>query len=130
MLSMRDAIRDLADERVDTSTRRLLLAELAIAINHEVRNPLTTVRGFLQFFAGDARFSDQHTELFHLMIGEIDSAVQIIGDLLGLASPAGAGNPTGLKLTPEATSDLLDNHANCSIADPSGSLQQPDGIGI
>lgn len=90
MLSMRDAIRDLAEDTIDSCTRKQLLAELAIAINHEVRNPLTAVKGFLQLFSGSASYPPEHKELFCLMISELDDVVHSCGELLGsTASPAG-----------------------------------------
>lgn len=61
-----------------------LVGELAASIGHEVRNPLTTVRGFLQMLSTkkDCR---SFTEYFHLMIEELDRANAIISEFLSLA---------------------------------------------
>ncbi len=65
-----------------------ILGELAAAISHEVRNPLTTVRGFLQYFGSKPNYTAEDKEFFQLMIRELDSATTIIGDFLDTARPS------------------------------------------
>jgi two-component system sporulation sensor kinase A len=71
-----------------------LLGELAAAISHEIRNPLTTVRGFLQLLSSRPTCSGEDQEFFQLMISEIDSATTIIKDFLDLARPVGPKRET------------------------------------
>lgn len=61
-----------------------LVGEMAAGIGHEVRNPMTTVRGFLQIL-GDKDYSRQDKEYFELMIQELDRANSIITEFLSLA---------------------------------------------
>lgn len=61
-----------------------LIGEMAASIGHEVRNPLTTVRGYLQFFSSKSGFV-QYTDALHLMIEELDRANSIITEFLSLA---------------------------------------------
>jgi len=61
-----------------------LIGQLAAGISHEIRNPLTTVRGFLQLFGGKSNYA-QDKEYIDLMIAEIDRANLIISDFLSLA---------------------------------------------
>ncbi len=61
-----------------------LVGEMAASIGHEVRNPLTTVRGFLQYFQGKNEFLS-HRSQFSLMIEELDRANSIITEFLSLA---------------------------------------------
>lgn len=61
-----------------------LIGEMAASIGHEVRNPLTTVRGFLQFFSKKNEFKNYVT-IFDIMIEELDRANEIITDFLSLA---------------------------------------------
>ena len=61
-----------------------LAGKMAATIGHEVRNPMTTVRGFLQFLAGKEACSN-FKEYFDLMIEELDRANSIINDFLSLA---------------------------------------------
>ncbi len=61
-----------------------LIGEMAASIGHEVRNPLTTIRGFLQLFRNKPEY-DRHREHFDMMIGELDRANSIITEFLSLA---------------------------------------------
>ncbi len=60
------------------------IGEMAAGIAHEVRNPMTTVRGFLQLFNAKDDFSP-YAEQFNLMIDELDRANAIITEFLSLA---------------------------------------------
>lgn len=57
---------------------------MAASIGHEVRNPMTTVRGFLQVLADKDEFRD-FIGYFDLMIKELDRANSIITEFLCLA---------------------------------------------
>ncbi|WP_050806970.1 ATP-binding protein [Acetonema longum] len=59
-----------------------LIGELAASIGHEVRNPLTTIRGFLQIMRGKAQ---ENREYYDIMIDELDRANSIITEFLSLA---------------------------------------------
>lgn len=61
-----------------------IIGEMAASIGHEVRNPMTTVRGFLQFLGRKAEFKN-HQSHFTLMIEELDRANSIITEFLSLA---------------------------------------------
>lgn len=75
-------------EQVNYEMARLerfnLIGEMAAGIGHEVRNPMTTVRGYLQYFQSKAQFAD-HKEQFGIMIEELDRANAIITEFLALA---------------------------------------------
>lgn len=61
-----------------------LIGQLAAGISHEIRNPLTTVKGFLQFLGARKQYENEK-EYMDLMISEIDRANSIITDFLSLA---------------------------------------------
>jgi two-component system, sporulation sensor kinase E len=61
-----------------------LVGEMAAGIGHEVRNPMTTVRGYLQMFQGKNEFA-KYQEQFGTMIEELDRANAIITEFLTLA---------------------------------------------
>lgn len=61
-----------------------LIGEMAASIGHEVRNPLTTVRGFLQYYQSKKEHA-QHMGQFAVMIQELDRANTIIEEFLSLA---------------------------------------------
>lgn len=64
--------------------RLSLVGEMAAGIGHEVRNPMTTVRGFLQLL-GSKEDCFKYNEFFKLMIDELDRANSIITEFLSLA---------------------------------------------
>jgi signal transduction histidine kinase len=61
-----------------------LVGEMAAGIGHEIRNPMTTVRGFLQMLDQKDEYG-KHKEYFELMIGELDRANSIITEFLSMA---------------------------------------------
>lgn len=61
-----------------------LISEMAAGIGHEIRNPMTTVRGLLQVLGGK-KVCIQYKEYYDLMIEELDRANSIITEYLSLA---------------------------------------------
>ncbi|MHB8072543.1 ATP-binding protein [Desulfosporosinus fructosivorans] len=61
-----------------------LVGQMAAGIGHEIRNPMTTVRGFLQLLGAKEEFQ-QSKDYFQLMIEELDRANSIITEFLSLA---------------------------------------------
>ncbi|MDR3589975.1 MAG: ATP-binding protein [Negativicutes bacterium] len=80
--------RVIGQKRVTAEMTRLdrlnLVGEIAASIGHEIRNPLTTVRGYLQLYGRKNEYS-HHTKQFTLMIEELDRANSIITEFLSLA---------------------------------------------
>ncbi len=61
-----------------------LVGEMAASIAHEIRNPMTTVRGYLQILRDNQDYINE-VESFDLMIEELDRANAIITEFLSLA---------------------------------------------
>lgn len=61
-----------------------LIGEMAASFGHEIRNPMSTVRGFLQMLGGKAECAP-FEDYYNLMIEELDRANSIISDYLSLA---------------------------------------------
>lgn len=72
------------ESEISRLDRMNIIGEMAASIGHEVRNPLTTVRGYLQFFQKKTAFIEFH-EHFQTMIDELDRANHIITEFLSLA---------------------------------------------
>lgn len=60
-----------------------LIAEMAAGIAHEIRNPLTTVKGFLQMLGWKSELK-QYQDYFNLMINELERTNSIITEFLSL----------------------------------------------
>ena len=61
-----------------------MVGEIAAGIAHEIRNPMTTVKGFLQLLLRDDDFSGKR-EYLEIMIEELNRANAIIGEFLSMA---------------------------------------------
>lgn len=81
-------IRDLTDsvkikDEMSRLERLTLVSKLAAGVSHEIRNPMTTVRGFLQML-GAKEENRWCSEFFDIMIEELDRANCIITEFLTL----------------------------------------------
>ncbi|WP_341280081.1 ATP-binding protein [Paenibacillus sp. FSL H8-0537] len=62
-----------------------LLSSMAASIAHEVRNPMTTIKGFLQLMQKNTTLAS-YRDTLNLMISELDRANGIISEYLSLAN--------------------------------------------
>jgi PAS domain S-box-containing protein len=79
-----------------------LIGEMAAGIAHEIRNPMTTVKGFLQLFCEKKEF-EHHKNTFALMVSELDRANSLITEFLALAKD----KPVDLK--PQDLNTIIEN---------------------
>lgn len=79
--------RYLLDEKIKEAEKQALAGQIAAGIAHEIRNPLTTVRGYLQFLESDVDVKISHI-FSGLLIPEIDRANKIISDFLRITKPS------------------------------------------
>jgi two-component system sporulation sensor kinase B len=63
------------------------VGEMAASIAHEIRNPMTAARGFLQLIQSDKELDQKYHKFTSIGIAELDRAHQIIEDYLTLAKP-------------------------------------------
>ncbi|WP_394231561.1 ATP-binding protein [Niallia oryzisoli] len=63
------------------------IGQLAASVAHEIRNPMTVVKGFLQIFLAKEQMSEEERMYIRLMIDEMNRAETIINDYLSLAKP-------------------------------------------
>ena len=83
-------VRDVTQVRsMEQQVRRVeklaAIGELSAGAAHEIRNPLTSIRGFIQLL--QARASRSDGEYFQIILNEIDRIDWIIRDMLLLARP-------------------------------------------
>lgn len=82
-LKMNTYIQQL-ERMVVESEKLVLAAQLSAGLVHEIRNPLTSLKGFLQLIQSGIQ---QKNEYYHVMIGEIDKLERITTELLQIAKP-------------------------------------------
>lgn len=64
-----------------------VISQLAASVAHEVRNPMTTINGFLQLISKDENITEQQRSYIHISLEELSRAQAIINDYLSLARP-------------------------------------------
>ncbi|WP_309118832.1 HAMP domain-containing sensor histidine kinase [Paenibacillus sp.] len=64
-----------------------LVSELAASVAHEVRNPLTAVRGFIQLLGDSALGDEKRASYSAICLEELDRAQLIISNYLALSKP-------------------------------------------
>lgn len=107
----RDKLEDIVKERTDElniankEIARLenlhLVGEMAAGIGHEIRNPMTAVRGFLQILMNKIDCA-KYNDYFEVMIEELDHANSIITEYLTLAKNR------NVDLKPNSLNNILD----------------------
>ncbi|AGK52500.1 MASE3 domain-containing protein [Bacillus sp. 1NLA3E] len=73
------------EELIRSSEKLGVLGELAAGIAHEVRNPLTTLKGFLQLIKTD--ISEQNQTYVNIMLEEVDRIELITNEFMAVAKP-------------------------------------------
>lgn len=74
-------------DELERTKKLQLVSELAASVSHEVRNPLTAARGFVQLMKQDNLTPEKRAWLLEMALEGIDHAEAIIGDFLSLANP-------------------------------------------
>jgi PAS domain S-box-containing protein len=77
-------ITDITERKLSYLDRLNLVGEMAAGIGHEIRNPMTTVRGYLQLYREKDTLT-QYKGSFDLMIDELDQANSVITEFISLA---------------------------------------------
>lgn len=89
LIAFEGIIRDITDrKRLEQDMARLeglnAIGQMAANIAHEIRNPMTTVRGYLQLLGNKKEFSAYKDE-FALLLSELDRTNAIITEYLALS---------------------------------------------
>lgn len=71
-------------EQLKNSEKLSVVGELAASVAHEVRNPLTSLKGFIQLLKGR---DHEYENYYSIMLSELDRINLIVSELLIIAKP-------------------------------------------
>lgn len=95
-------IRDL-EQKVIVSEKFAALGRLSAGVAHEIRNPLNSIRGFIQYFQKKLPLEEEDYRYTDLMLTEVDRLNRVISRLLAYSRPR---EP---KLSIRSPEDILDH---------------------
>lgn len=100
------------EEQVNRANRLATLGELMAGVAHEIRNPLTSIKGFLQYFQTD-RDDEEWQHHLPMLLREVDRMNRIIEALLYFSRPSqSVVAPTDLAEVLQSTLMLVSNRAD------------------
>ncbi len=82
-------------KEVARSQRLASIGNLAAGVAHEIRNPLSTIKGFATYFRERYKEVPKDQQTATIMINEVDRLDRVVGQLLELARP--------VRISPEPT---------------------------
>lgn len=77
----------LLEEKVRRTEKLAALGKLSAAVAHEIRNPLSSIRGFAKFLSHALKDRPKDREYADVMVKEVDRINRVVTDLLNFASP-------------------------------------------
>ncbi|MBT2658040.1 PAS domain S-box protein [Bacillus sp. ISL-18] len=80
------ARKEQTENLLQKSEKLALLGQMAAGIAHEIRNPLTSIKGFIQLFKAH-QIKDEY---FDIVLAELNRINAIVGEFLFLAKPTAA----------------------------------------
>ncbi|MGG0720271.1 ATP-binding protein [Robertmurraya massiliosenegalensis] len=90
-----------------------IISQLAASVAHEVRNPMTTINGFLQLMRKDRNITEQQRTYIDISLSELNRAQDIINDYLSLAKPNDKGSrPVNISEELSKTIELMTSYTN------------------
>jgi two-component system, NtrC family, sensor histidine kinase HydH len=79
-------IRTLRNE-IARNQRLATVGRLAAGVAHEIRNPLSSIKGFATYFRERYRENDQDAQTASILIQEVDRLNRVVGQLLEFSRP-------------------------------------------
>jgi two-component system sensor histidine kinase HydH len=74
-------------EEIDRSQRLASVGQLAAGIAHEIRNPLSSIKGFATYFKERYQHNQNDFEISTIMIQEVDRLNRVVSQLLEFSRP-------------------------------------------
>jgi two-component system sensor histidine kinase HydH len=72
---------------LEENRRLATVGRLAAGVAHEIRNPLSSIKGFATYFKEKYKTTDKDQEVATIMIQEVDRLDRVVGQLLDFSRP-------------------------------------------
>ncbi|MGM0876408.1 MAG: ATP-binding protein [Bacillota bacterium] len=79
--------KEQTERLLQKSEKLALLGQMAAGIAHEIRNPLTSIKGFIQLFKSNPHLQEEY---YDIVLSELERINAIVGEFLVLAKPTAA----------------------------------------
>lgn len=86
IIIMHDEVQRLEFE-IQKQEKLAIIGNLAAGVAHEIRNPLSSIKGYVTYFASVFPEGSQNQKVAHIMIAEVERLNRVIGDLIGVSRP-------------------------------------------
>ena len=75
------------EEQMQRTDRLAALGEIAAGVAHEIRNPMTSIKGFVQLIETGLEEGDSRRNYTNIIVKEVDRLNKMVGELLYYARP-------------------------------------------
>jgi two-component system sensor histidine kinase HydH len=99
------------EEKVRRSEKLAAIGELAASVAHEIRNPLSSIKGFAQYLRHALKDKPREKEYAETMVSEVDRINTVVTDLLTFARPMES------ELVPTDVTELIEHTVRLIQAD-------------
>lgn len=101
-------------QQIKHAERLNVISQLAASVAHEVRNPMTSIKGFLQLIRQDNNLDQRQKNFINISLEELERTETVINDYLSLAKPNTKDIEMKINVTSELKSmvDIITSYTN------------------
>ncbi len=100
-------------KKIDENHRLVAIGKLAAGVAHEIRNPLSSIKGFATYFKDKDTASPKDKEISTIMINEVNRLNRAVSQLLEFSTPVTLfKQPEHLEYIIQNSLKLIENQAN------------------